>query len=56
MDGDPRFTDVVANDYRLGEGSPAINAGSDTGLDVNGDQPGSFNGAAPDMGAFESGE
>ena len=54
VDADPRFTDVVANDYRLGEGSPAINAGSDTGLDVNGDQPGSFNGAAPDMGAIES--
>jgi hypothetical protein len=51
---DPLFLDVVANDYRLGEGSPAINAGTDTGLDVNGDQPGSFNGAAPDMGALES--
>jgi hypothetical protein len=56
IDGDPLFVDVEEDDYRLGEGSPAINAGSDTGLDVNGDQPGSFNGAAPDLGALESDE
>jgi hypothetical protein len=56
IDGDPLFVNVEGDDYRLGEGSPAINAGTDTGLDVNGDQPGSFNGAAPDLGARESDE
>lgn len=56
IDGDPLFVDVEGDDYRLGEGSPAINAGTDTGLDVNGDQPGSYNGAAPDLGGLESDE
>jgi hypothetical protein len=53
---DPMFADAPGDDFSLVTGSPAINAGTDTGLDVNGDQPGSFNGAAPDLGALESDE
>ncbi len=52
---DPQFVDVP-DDFSLATGSPAINAGTDTGLDVNGDSAGNFNGAAPDMGALESQE
>ncbi len=51
---DPLFVSVVDSDYRLGTGSPAIDKGTETGLDVNGDLPGDFNGLAPDMGALES--
>jgi len=51
---DPQFTSVVDSDYSLAAGSPAIDKGSDTGLDVNGDAAGLFNDLAPDMGALES--
>jgi hypothetical protein len=52
---DPLFIAVDDNDYRLGDGSPAIDAGTETGLDVNGDQPADYNGLGPDLGALESG-
>lgn len=51
---DPLFVSVVDSDYRLGTGSPAIDKGTETGLDLNGDLPGDFNGLAPDLGALES--
>jgi hypothetical protein len=34
--------------------SPVVNVGLDTGADRNGPAPGNFNGAAPDVGAFEA--
>jgi hypothetical protein len=43
--GDPLFVDPDNGDYRLREGSPAIDAGVDVGLPYLGD--------APDIGAFE---
>lgn len=52
---DPQFIAIDDNDYRLGDGSPAIDVGTQTGLDVNGDQAGDFNGLGPDLGALESG-
>lgn len=52
--GDPLFTDPLNDDYTLMAGSPAIDTGTDTGIDVNGVDPGLFNGLAPDMGALES--
>lgn len=45
---DPLFVDTAIADYRLGFGSPAIDAGIDVGYE--------FSGPAPDLGAFESGE
>jgi hypothetical protein len=51
---DPRYIDTAAGDLRLQPGSPLINAGTDTGLDVNGAAQDKFNGAAPDIGAWES--
>jgi hypothetical protein len=51
---DPRYVDWAGGDYRLLPGSPAVNAGVDVGLDVNGPESGNFNGAAPDLGAAET--
>lgn len=51
---DPLFLDGPAGDYRLDAASPAIDAGIDTGLDVNGAEPGLFSGLAPDLGPFEA--
>jgi hypothetical protein len=53
---DPRYMDGLADDFRLQPGSPLIDAGSDTGNDVNGADPGNglFNGSNPDIGAHES--
>ena len=42
---DPQFVDAANNDYHLQVTSPAIDAGMDLGL--------SYNGPAPDLGAFE---
>lgn len=45
---DPLFINESAADFRLGFGSPAIDAGIDVGYE--------FSGPAPDIGAFETGE
>lgn len=44
--GDPRYVDPAALDFTLRANSPAIDAGVDVGL--------SFEGNAPDIGAFET--
>ncbi len=51
---DPMYVSQPGDDYHLQAGSLAINAGRMNGIDVNGETAGDFNGAAPDMGAFES--
>lgn len=51
---DPHYVDGSGGDFRLQSGSPAIDAGTDTGLDVNGAAAGLYNGAAPDLGATET--
>ncbi len=51
---DPRFLGQDAGDFRLAPGSPAVNAGFDSGLDVNGPAAGDFNGSGPDLGGRES--
>lgn len=43
---DPSFVDRQGGDFRLENGSPAIDSGKDVGLP--------FNGSNPDIGAFES--
>ncbi|MCD4684805.1 MAG: DUF5123 domain-containing protein [Anaerolineae bacterium] len=45
LTGDPLFVDPAAGDFRLQTSSPAVDAGLDVGLP--------FDGAAPDLGAFE---
>jgi hypothetical protein len=51
---DPRYANSTAEDMRLSSDSPLINAGIDTGVDVNGPFAGNFNGSAPDIGAYEA--
>lgn len=51
---DPRYADHPGGDFRLLPGSPAIDAGEDVGVDVNGPMPGNYDGAAPDLGATET--
>jgi len=54
IDADPLFTDVDNGDYTLSTDSPCIDAGTaDTDGDGNDDIT-DYNGAAPDMGAFET--
>lgn len=51
---DPGFRDAAAGDLRLLPTSPLIDAGDPNAtLDVNGAAPGLYDGAAPDLGAFE---
>jgi len=51
---DPLYLDTAAGDFRLAPGSPVVDLGLDLGLDLNGPAPGGFNGAAPDLGAWEA--
>ncbi len=51
---DPFYVNRAEGDLRLLPGSPAANAGADLGLDLNGPRPGNWDGAAPDLGAWES--
>jgi hypothetical protein len=50
---DPQFVNAAADDFALGATSPALNAGTDLGVDRNGASAGNFNGAAPDLGYLE---
>ncbi len=58
INADPLYADTMSGDFTLTEPtSPAIDAGLPLGADqpdMNGADPGNFNGIAPDMGAFES--
>jgi hypothetical protein len=63
IDSDPMFVDTSIADYRLQEGSPAIDKGiQDTMIVYNGGNdtlyipPMDFRGPAPDMGAYEYGD
>jgi parallel beta-helix repeat protein len=51
---DPLYTDRAAGDFRLKEGSLAIDKGIDDGVDMNGARASNYNGEAPDLGGFES--
>lgn len=51
---DPDYADEANDDLSLAAGSPAIDSGTDLGLDVNGSAAGLFNGTAPDRGGLES--
>lgn len=50
----PRITNAGSGDFRLKAGSPAVDRGVDTGIDVNGAAAGLYDGTAPDLGAIES--
>ncbi len=54
LTSDPLFVSAATRDYRLQSMSPAIDAGTALGVDVNGSAGGPFNGLAPDMGTFEA--
>ena len=51
---DPAYILPAAFDLRLLSASTLIDAGTDLLIDVNGPPAGDYNGAAPDMGAWES--
>jgi len=51
---DPLYVDPQGGDFRLLPLSPAVDAGFDTGIDVNGPATGRFDGLAPDLGAAEA--
>ncbi len=46
INADPLFVDLAGGDYHLSNGSPCIDAGTDTGLP--------YKGIAPDMGVWEA--
>lgn len=50
----PGYINSAVRDLRVFRSSPVVNAGLDLGADRNGPAPGNFNGAAPDVGAFEA--
>ncbi len=56
ISGDPRFADAANGDYHLLAGSPAIDAGiaADQALPTDLDGSPRVQGAAPDLGAFET--
>lgn len=56
ISGDPRFVDAAHNDFHLSPGSPAIDAGAvqDRALPSDLDAHPRVQGAAPDLGAFET--
>ncbi len=51
---DPAFIDPATGDFRLQSGSPALDAGTDTGLTVDFDGDPVPQGDGPDIGAFET--
>lgn len=51
--GNPMFVDEANKDFKLKNGSPAIDAGIDLGHKTDYDGKDLFSGTAPDMGAFE---
>ncbi len=51
VDGDPLFNDSTADDFHLGVGSAAIDAGTDLGVSMDAD--GCSRNSPPDIGAFE---
>ncbi len=52
--GDPMFVSASTRDLRLDPGSPLIDAGAALAMDRNGAAPGDYDGAGPDIGAWES--
>jgi parallel beta-helix repeat protein len=54
LEADQGFVDPAAFDFHLVVGNPAIDGGSDLGLDLLPDSPERFLGAAPDLGAVET--
>jgi uncharacterized repeat protein (TIGR01451 family) len=58
LSADPLYINAAGGDFALTEcSSPAINTGLDLGAgqpDLNGTDPGNYNGSAPDRGAFET--
>lgn len=55
---DPQYVNAAGGNFSLTQcTSPAINAGTDLGVDqpdMNGATPGNYNGNAPEMGAYET--
>jgi len=54
LTGDPAFVDPSADDYRLGKGSAAIDAGIDTGITHDLDGTARPQGNGVDIGAYEA--
>lgn len=52
---DPLYQNVHGDQFTVQPTSPAIDAGQDTGADVNGVRSGLFDGLAPDLGFAEAG-